>query len=155
MNRLVLVGILVSTLMFSSCKEPVKLDKTKLNIFYFIGEYKTSYLGIVEMITLKTDGFYDYSHDNDTIIVNAGKWSFESNKDCYVSLAAYPNIRSKKIFTDEGDRVNLSLNVNTHIEENLGDLETLVIGDRGGELYYTFVKQDKSRNKDYLLKTEE
>jgi hypothetical protein len=102
---------------------------------------------------LKADGFYDYTQENDTLIVNAGKWSFESNKDCYVSLASYPNLRSKKIFSDEGDRVNLSLDVNTHIEENLGDLETLVIDDRGGELSYTFVKLDKSRNKDYLLKT--
>jgi hypothetical protein len=138
--------------MFSSCKEAVKLDKTKLNITYFIGEYKTNYLGIVEKITLKADGFYDYAYDNDTIILNAGKWSFESNKGCYVSLATYPNVRSKKIFTDDGDRVNLSLDVNTHIEENLGDLETLVIDDRGGELSYTFIKQDKSKNKDYISK---
>jgi hypothetical protein len=155
MNRLFLFWIFVITsLMFLSCKEAVKLDKTKLNSTYFVGEYKTNYLGITEKVTLKANGFYDYIHDNDTVIVDAGKWIFENGKFCYVSLSTFPNIRSKKIFTDEGDRVNLSFDVNTHLEKNLGDLEKLVIDDRGGELYYTFVKMDKSRNKDYLLKTE-
>jgi hypothetical protein len=137
--------------MFSACKESVKLDKTKLNTTYFTGEYKTNYLGIEETIILKVDGFYDYRQENGNLIENAGKWNFESAKDCYVSLSTYPNIRSKKIYPDEGDKVSISFNVNTHIEQSLGDLETMVIDDRGGELSYSFVKQDKSRNKDYIL----
>jgi hypothetical protein len=156
MNRLILFGIsfFVTVLMFSSCKDPVKLDTTKLDRTFFIGEYQTNYLGKVEKIFLKEDGLYDYAYgkNNDTTIQNAGKWSFESSKYCYVSLTDYPNIRSVKIFPDDGDRVNLSLDVNTHIEENLGDLEMLVIDERGGELNYTFIKQDKSKNENYIKK---
>ncbi len=158
MNRLILLGILVFAfcMIFSSCKNSIKLDANKLDTAYFTGEYQTNYLGKVEKIFLKEDGLYDYLNEekSDTIIKNAGKWSFESGKTCYVLLADYPNIRSKKVFHDNGDRINLSLNINTHIEENLGDLETLVIDESGGELSYIFAKQDKSRNKDYLLKAE-
>ena len=151
MSRLILFGIIVFAfcIIFSSCKNSVKLDASKLNTVYFTGEYKTNYLGKIEKIFLKGNGWYDYLNEenSDTIIMNAGKWNFESGKTCSILLADYPNIRSEKVFPDGGDRVNLSLNVNTH-------LETLVIDERGGELSYIFAKQDKIRNKDYLLKVE-
>ncbi len=158
MSRLILFGIIVFAfcMIFSSCKNSVKLDASKLDTAYFTGKYKTNYLGKIEKIFLKGNGWYDYLNEenSDTIIMNAGKWNFESGKTCSILLADYPNIRSEKVFLDGGDKVNLSLNVNTHIEENLGDLETLVIDERGGELSYIFAKQDKIRNKDYLLKVE-
>ena len=154
MDRSVIFWILVSTSIVSSCRDSVKLDTTKLNSTYFQGEYKTNFLGIEEKIILKADGFYDYSQGKAIKIANAGKWGFESKKNCYILLTTFPNIRSKKIFNNDDKSVNLTLDVNTHIEENFGDLEILVIDSGGGgELYYTFIKQDKKRNKDYLLKT--
>lgn len=136
---------------FPGCKESVTLDKTKLNTIYFIGKYRTIFFGKQELIFLKQNGFYDYSLENCNLICNAGKWNFECANECYVSLSNYPNIRSKKIFSDEGDKVNISFNVNTHIEDRLGDLETMVIDDSGGELTYTLVKEDKVKNNDYVL----
>jgi hypothetical protein len=67
--------LVINTLIFSSCKESVRLDRNKLDSSYFEGEYKTNYLGIIERITLKSNGFYDYSN-NDTLILDVGKWFF-------------------------------------------------------------------------------
>jgi len=157
MSRLILFWTFVSILIFSSCKEPVSLDKTKLDTAYFEGEYQTNYMGVKEIITLKEDGFYDYQLDGkrqDTIIKNVGTWEVMNYKRVSLYLNDYPNIRVDKVFEEdyEGSVVDVSLRVNTHNEDYLGDLETLVIDEIGGEGYYTFVKQDKSKNKNYLLK---
>lgn len=159
MSRLILFGTLVFTLIFSSCKEPVRLDKSKLDTAYFVGKYQTNYMREKETITLKEDGFYDYQLDGklqDTVIKNVGKWNFEKEKYLYVYLNDYPNVRLDKVFEEDyhGHTVNISLDVINGYGEESGDLEMLVIDGRGGEGYYTFVKQDKSKNKDYLLKTE-
>jgi hypothetical protein len=76
---------------------------------------------------------------------------FFNNKYCLVSIDDYPNIRSKSKFSGNREKINFAFDVNLHIEEDLGDLNVIV---EGGESNYTFVKQDKSKNKDYLIKTE-
>jgi hypothetical protein len=143
MIKLITYNFLFFVLMFSSCKEPIKLDKTKLDAVYFVGKYQTNYMWEIEKITLKEDGFYDYVHgkENDTVIENAGKWNFGNGKYPSIFLSDYPNIRKDKVFEDEedGNKVNFSLDVNTYYDSSLGDLEMLVIDGIGGEGFYTFI----------------
>ena len=152
MNRLIVIFIV---LIFLSCKAPVKLDKEKLDIAYFIGKYQTDYLGVIEVINLKGNGTYDYklkSKAQDTVIKNTGNWelvkSVKYNPSIY--FEHYPNIRSNKVFSEEGNRVSMTLDVKMG-GSYMGDLETMVIDKRGGELYYNFIKLDKSNNNDYLI----
>ena len=65
MSRLILFGILVFAfcMIFSSCKNSIKLDVNKLDTAYFTGEYKTNYLGKIEKIFLKENGLYDYLNE--------------------------------------------------------------------------------------------
>jgi hypothetical protein len=139
-------------LLIAACKDTVKLDKTKLNNSYFYGEYQADYRGEIEKITIKENGYYDYAYgkNNDTLIKDVGKWSFDSTKHQYVYLNDYPNIRKNKLFLNEGKAVNMMMDINTHIEENLGNLSTVVIGEDEGE--FIFIKLDKNKNKDYILK---
>ncbi len=155
MSRLILI-IMCIVLMFSSCKAPVKLDKEKLDTAYFIGKYQADYLGVIEVINLKSNGTYDYvlkSKTQDTVIKNTGNWELVKSVKYSPSIyfESYPNIRSSKVFSEEGNRVSMTLNVKMG-GSYMGDLETLVIDERGGELYYTFIKQDKSKNKNYIEK---
>lgn len=150
--------ILIVIISFSSCKEAVKLDKQKLDTAYCVGKYQTDYLGTIEILNLKIDGTYDYelkSKNTDTIIKNIGSWKLiKSEKyNPLIYFENYPNIRTNKVYSDEGDRTNPSFNVQMG-GAYMGDLEAYVIDKDAGEGYYTFIKQDKNRNKDYLLKTE-
>ena len=150
--------ILIVIIMFSSCKETVKLDKQKLDTAYFVGKYQTDYLGIIETLNLKIDGTYDYElrgKNQDTVVKDIGSWKLiKSEKyDPSIYFENYPNIRTNKVYGDEGDRTNPSFNVQME-GSYMGDLEAYVLDKEAGEGYYTFVKQDKSRNKDYLLKAE-
>ncbi len=144
-------------IMFSSCIGSVELDSQKLDNAYFIGKYHTDYLGNMETLNLKIDGTYDYelrSKNIDTIIKDIGSWKlFKSEKyDPSIYFENYPNIRTNKVYGDEGDRTNPSFNVRMG-GSYMGDLEAYVIDNDAGEGYYTFIKLDKRRNKDYLLKT--
>lgn len=149
---------LITAVMLSSCKEITKLDKQKLDTAYFVGKYQTDYLGIIETLSLKIDGTYDYelkSKTQDTIVKNISSWKLIKSEKYSPSIyfESYPNIRSNKVYGDEGDRTNPSFNVKMG-GSYMGDLEAYVLDKDAGEGYYTFVKIDKSRNKDYLLKTE-
>jgi hypothetical protein len=151
--------ILIVIIMISSCKETVKLDKQKLDKAYFVGEYQTDYLGIIETLNLKIDGTYDYelrSENQDTVLKGIGSWKLIKTEkyNPLIYFENYPNIRTNKVYGDEGDRTNPSFNLQMG-GSYMGDLEAYVLDKDAGEGYYTFVKQDKSRNKDYLLKTKQ
>ena len=67
-----------------------------------------------------------------------------------VILEKYPiNIRQNKVFLSNGETSSLSLSVTTNVENEMGNLS---ISLNGGEDDYTFVKLDKSKNKNYIKK---
>jgi hypothetical protein len=150
MKTIVICRLSLMALFLSSCKESVKLDESKLDTTYFIGEYRTNYREELETITLKENGWYDYAHgkNNDTIIKYAGKWNF--NKEyLYVYINDFPNIRERKVYEEEKGKVfDMMLSI-----ENVSDLGDLYTKNHE-ESRCTFVKLDKSKNKRYLLKTE-
>jgi hypothetical protein len=144
-------------IMFSSCNGSVELDNQKLDKAYFIGKYHTDYLGIEEILNLKIDGTYDYElriNNHDTIIKDISSWKLiKSEKyDPLIYFENYPNIRTNKVYSDEGDRTNPSFNVLMG-GSYMGNLEAYVIDNEAGEGYYTFIKYDKFKNIDYLFKT--
>jgi hypothetical protein len=148
MKTILLCSFSLMALTFSSCKESVKLDESKLDATYFEGEYQTDYRDEIETITLKENGWYDYAHgkNNDTIIKFAGKWSF--NKEySYVYINDFPNIRKNKVYEEEKGKVfDMMLSIDN--VSDLGDLYT----KNHEESRYTFVKLDKSKNRKYLKK---
>lgn len=148
MNKLIALGFFM---LLVSCKEPVRLDESKLNIEYFIGEYYAEYKGEIEKIILKESGYYDYAYgkNNDVLIKSAGKWSFETKNGQYVYLRNFPNIREVKLFVGEGETVDRMMNVVSHSEKELGNLYDIVGDD---EDFFTFVKLNKAKNKNYLIK---
>ena len=136
-------------LFFSSCKQSPILDHSKLDTAFFVGEYQTDYRNEIEKITLKENGWYDYAHgkDNDTIIKDAGKWSF--NKEAfYFYINDFPNIRKKEVYEEEKGKIfDMMMSIDGSFS-GLGDLYTI----DHEESRYTFVKLDKSKNKNYLTK---
>ncbi len=150
MKIIVLCSLSLMALFFSSCKESVKLDESKLDTTYFVGKYQTDYRNEIETIILKENGMYDYSHgkNNDTVIKDAGEWGFQKEMR-YFYLNDFPNIRERKVYEEEKEKVfDMMLSIDN--VSDLGDLYT----KNHEESRYTFVKLDKSKNKRYLLKTE-
>lgn len=148
MKKILFCGISLMVLSLSSCKESVKLNESTLDTVYFVGEYQTDYRNEIEKITLKENGWYDYAHgkNNDTIIKDAGKWSFNKERP-YVYINDFPNIRKNEVYEEEKGKVfDMMLSI-----DNVSDLGDLYTEDHE-ESRYTFVKIDKSKNKDYLLK---
>jgi outer membrane lipoprotein-sorting protein len=135
-----------------ACGGSSKVDTEKLDSAYFIGEYQTDYKNEIEKITLKENGYYTYAHgkNNDTIIIDAGKWFFNKYSATHqsIELTQFPLIRKNVAYEDTAKNINLNLDVNTSVSY-LGDLYDIV-----GiyEDHYTFVKLDKSQNKDYIKK---
>lgn len=130
--------------LISSCKENSEIDVSKLDSDYFVGAYKTNYRDESEEIILKLNGKYDYIHFDDSVIVrDAGSWRI--NKDyLYVYLSDFPNLRSRKVYNDKGQRFDIMLNID--VVNDLGDLFT----QNYEEGYYTFVKLDKTKNYKYI-----
>jgi hypothetical protein len=161
MKYLIIPVLLLACYFFKSCKEPIRLDETKLDNFYFLGEYETNYMGEKEILVLKKGGYYDYQligKKQDTTIKNIENWELIKSEKYSPTLLIknYPNIRLDRVFEEDyhEERVSVSFNVNNSYEGNLGDLETLVIDGIGGEGNYVFKKKDKLKNKDYILKSE-
>jgi hypothetical protein len=129
-----------------------QVDTTKLNTAYFVGEYQTDYRNEIEKITLKKNGYYDYAYgrNNDTVIIDIGKWSYINYSSTHqsIEIANFPLIRKNRIYDDNNKTINLKLDVNTSVSY-LGDLYDIVGEDEDN---YTFVKLDKSKNNDYYLK---
>lgn len=149
MKSIVLFGFSLMAFIMSSCKQSPTLDYSKLDNNFFVGKYQTDYRNEIETIILKESGKYDYAHgkDNDTIIKDAGEWSF--NKDAqYFYLNSFPNFRKNKVYEEEtGMAFDIMMRINTS-SDGLGDLYTI----DHEESRYTFVKLDKSKNKKYLKK---
>jgi hypothetical protein len=128
------------------------VDTSKITSKYFIGDYQTDYRKETEKITLKENGFYDYTYSNgyDTTINNAGKWEYHFYNKAHLSieLSDFPLTRKNPVFEESNPKIDISLDVNTS-PANLGNLFT-VVGEN--EDNYTFVKLDKSSNKDYIIK---
>ena len=139
----------IAVLLFSNCNPAPTLDYLKLDTAFFVGEYQTDYRNEIEKISLKENGWYDYAHgkDNDTIIKNAGEWSFNKERQ-YFYIEKFPNIRKNKVYEEEQGKVfDMMMTINTSTSD-LGDLYSL----DPEEGRYTFVKLDKSKNKNYLTK---
>ncbi|PGH40577.1 MAG: hypothetical protein CRN43_02205 [Candidatus Nephrothrix sp. EaCA] len=145
----------ILVLIFIFFVESDTVDTAKLNASYFIGEYQTDYKNEIEKITLKENGYYDYAHgkDNDTIVENAGKWDFDNFSETrqLIELTGFPLIRKnvdyERVVKDTAKSINKSLFVNNSVGY-LGDLFSI----DADENHYTFVKLDKSKNKDYIIK---
>jgi hypothetical protein len=153
MNRLT---CFILVLALTSCNNGVRkeIDAKKVDIDFFVGEYKTSYDNEIEYIYLNSDKTYDY-RSSDTTIKNAGTWYYtlagKYIEYIILYLYNYPNFTRKNPFSDEDSKyTNLSMQV---VEEGdsteLGDIftthPTLAVK-------YYFVKTDKSKNHLYLAK---
>ena len=144
-----LYGLCLMGLIITSCNKSPTLDYSKLDTAFFVGKYQTDYKNEIETITLKANGTYDYAHgkDNDTIIKDAGEWSF--NKEArYFYINEFPNIRERKVYEEEKEKV---FDIMMGIDESSSDLGDLYTIDHE-ESRYTFVKLDKNKNKNYLTK---
>jgi hypothetical protein len=148
MKKIALCGLSLMALSFSYCNQSPILDRSKLNTAYFVGVYQTDYRNEIETITLKENGWYDYAHgkDYDTIIKDAGKWEFDKEGQ-FVYIDDFPNIRKNEVYENKGKIFNMQMRIDGSFS-GLGDIYTL----DPEEGWYTFVKLDKSKNKDYILK---
>lgn len=134
-----------------ACGESTSVDTMKLDASYFVGDYEADYRNEIEKITLKANGYYDYSYgkNNDTIIIDAGKWSFIKDEiSPSITIYNLPLLRKNRIYMDVDRKDKIHFDVDASVGY-LGDLFTIVGKD---EDRYTFIKLDKSRNKDYILK---
>jgi hypothetical protein len=150
MKAIVVCGFSLMVLIMCTCKKSPTLDFSKLDTTYFVGEYESEYRNEVEKINLKENGKYDYVHgkNNDTIIKDAGVWEFNKEGE-FLYIEDFPNVRKNKVYEEKKEMVfDMQLGI-----DNVSDLGNLYTIDHE-ESRYTFVKLDKSRNKDYLLKTE-
>jgi len=133
----------------SACGASTSVDTKKLEASYFVGEYKTDYRNEIEIITLKENGYYDYSYgeNNDTTITDAGKWVFIKDEiSPIITIYNLPLLRKNNIYMNADRKDKVHFNVNASVAY-LGDLFTIVGKD---EDRYTFIKLDKSSNKDYI-----
>lgn len=149
MKKTVLYNLSFGLMLLVSCSQSPILDRAKLDTAFFIGVYQTDYRNEIETITLKENGYYDYAHGkkNDTIIKNAGKWNLDKEGQ-FVYIDDFPNIRKNEVYEDEKGKVfNMIMRIDGSTA-GLGDLYAL----DPEESWYTFVKQDKSKNKDYMTK---
>jgi hypothetical protein len=140
-----------------ACKETATLDKNRLDVLYFVGEYKTDYLGIQEILQLKIDGKYNYrlvSNSKDTIINDIGSWKLLKTEsyDPSIYFENFPNIRLNKVQDDAGNRTSISFNLKMR-GSTMGDLEAYALDRNAGEGYYTFIKLDRSKNREYIVKS--
>jgi len=151
MNRVVFICLI--SFIFGCNESTTKVESSKLNKEYFIGEYKTDFRGEIEKITIKGNGYYDYSYgqNNDTIIKDAGKWSFYKDEVIpSISVYNFPLLRKKSIFNAVGKKSEINFHVDTSLLY-FGDLD-LYTNIGADDFHYIFVKLDKSKNKDYIIK---
>lgn len=152
MNRLT---FFILVLVLSSCNNGARkeIDAKKVDDAFFVGEYKTSYMGIIESIYLNDDKTYDYK-SNDTIIKNAGTWYYtlagKYIEYTILYIDNYPNFTRKEPFLEEdGKYTNISMQVvESGDSTELGDIFTT--HPTLAAKYY-FVKTDKSKNHLYYL----
>lgn len=137
-----------------SCNTNMELDKNKLDKDYFLGDYVLNFNKETEQIILKENGYYNYIKTQDTQIIDAGKWIYKyDSNECFVTVFNYPKRRKYSLYTsnDTSKFYNMSLNINTNIKENFGNLEMYIVND-DDEFYLSFEKVDKSKNKNYIKK---
>ena len=148
MKKILFCGIVLMSLVLGSCSHSPALDTSKLDTAYFVGVYQTNYRNEIEKIILKDSSYYDYAYgkNNDTIIKDAGKWRY-NKEQAYIYLKGFPSIRKKEVYEEEKGKV-FDIMLNIDIISGLGDLYAI----DHEENRYTFVKLDKSKNNNYILK---
>ena len=129
----------MACIFFSSCRDSVSLDLSKVDSTYFIGGYVCNLDKKVERIVLKPDGNYDYYWEPDSIlIIDAGSWKYNKEKYPDIFLHNMPNYR--KEISVENVTYNLHLDIDCN--NDLGDLFFMI---RGGATTYIFKPDNRKK----------
>lgn len=163
MTKVIFYLILTSGLLtifllgFWSRTSRTQLDIKKLDTDFFEGIYLADYNDEVEIVKLKDGGYYDYYYfsKNDTFIINAGKWSFDTIgyhiAHCIsLSLQDLPPYRRVDLL-DRSDtnfkNVTINFHINYEFKEGFGDLMYTNLDEHD----FIFRKLDIEKCNNYIL----